>query len=136
MIIKDLWNLFVEGGQVRIGSDLTVRFVRSWIQHQRNHVGLDSEETERNQQKDWHSPGCQVNNAYVTCQDMSVTQNRWLFRSRKAAKDKLTSAMTSLEHGNYSDAYEDFKKAADKASEGFHTVQVNNPDFEKDQLLS
>ena len=33
---------------------------------------------------------------------------------RKSAKTKLTEAMTSLEHENYSDAYEAFNKAADK----------------------
>ena len=41
--------------------------------------------------------------------------------SRKSAKDKLTEALTSLEHENYADAYEAFKKASDKSTDGFHT---------------
>ena len=44
--------------------------------------------------------------------------------SRKAAKDKLAEALTSLEHENYADAFEAFKICHDKASEGFHCSQV------------
>jgi hypothetical protein len=44
--------------------------------------------------------------------------------NRKVAKDILSEALTSLEHENYSDAYDAFKKASDKAVEGFHTSQV------------
>ena len=44
--------------------------------------------------------------------------------SRKAAKDKLTEALTSLEFENYADAFEAFSKASDKATEGFHSAQV------------
>ena len=44
--------------------------------------------------------------------------------SRKAAKDKLTEALTSLQCENYGDAFEAFNKAADKATEGFHSAQV------------
>lgn len=44
---------------------------------------------------------------------------------RKSAKDKLSEALTSLEHENYVDANEAFKAAQDKATDGFHTSQDN-----------
>ena len=44
--------------------------------------------------------------------------------SLKTAKDKLKEALTSLEHENYTDAFEAFRMAADKATEGFHCAQV------------
>ena len=46
--------------------------------------------------------------------EISKKIDKLLDVSRKAAKDKLTEALTSLEHENYSDAYEAFTKAADK----------------------
>ncbi len=44
---------------------------------------------------------------------------------RKSAKDKLSEALTSLEHENYDDAYEAFKEALNKATDGFHTAIDN-----------
>ena len=38
--------------------------------------------------------------------------------NRKTAKDKLTEALNALEHQNYVDAFEEFKKASDKGK--FH----------------
>ena len=34
--------------------------------------------------------------------------------NRKTAKDKLTEALNALEHSNFQDAFEEFKKAGDK----------------------
>lgn len=45
--------------------------------------------------------------------------------ARKSAKDKMSEALTSLEHGNFPDAHDAFKVALDKATDGFHTSQDN-----------
>ena len=48
--------------------------------------------------------------------EISKKIDRLLEVGRKSAKVKLIEALTSLEHENYSDAYEAFVKAADKVS--------------------
>lgn len=58
--------------------------------------------------------------------DISKKIDTLLDAGRKSAKDNLTEALTSLEHENYADAFEAFKKAADKATDGFNTAQVSN----------
>ena len=57
--------------------------------------------------------------------DMSKKIDVLLDVGRKSAKDKLAEALTSLENENFPDAYVAFEKAADKATDGFHTSQDN-----------